>query len=53
MNNRFEKADNGKGTEIKDMGRVVVQDQNLGYCADNKKIQYIYICCFGQKAILY
>lgn len=37
MNNRFEKAGNGKGTEIMDMGRVVVQNQNLGYCVDNKK----------------
>ena len=37
MNNRFEKAGNGKGTEIMDMGRVVVQNQNLGYCVDKKK----------------
>lgn len=39
VNNRCEKAGNGKGTEIMDMGRVVIQNQNLGCCADNKKIQ--------------
>ena len=39
MNNRCEKVGDGKGTEIMDMGRVVVQNQNLGCCADNKKIQ--------------
>lgn len=52
MDNRSEEADNGKRTEIMDMGKAVIHNQTLVCCADNKKNKIEYVLSWTKVHII-
>lgn len=52
MDNRYEETDNGKRTEIMNMGRAVTHNQTLRYCADNKKNKIGYVLIWTKGHII-